>query len=117
MLPIGYLFGAVSMIFSRQFQRLGDLVAGTVVIHKVEDLPTVRLPKVEAMMPELDLSPDDRRALVAFVQRYDSMTSERAEELAGILSEVTNKSGQANTQHLYGMGKWLLGVKAKGNTH
>nr|MBX2867384.1 RDD family protein [Acidiferrobacterales bacterium] len=27
MLPIGYLFGAASMIFSRNFQRLGDLVA------------------------------------------------------------------------------------------
>ncbi len=111
MLPIGYLFGAATMVFSRQFQRLGDLVAGTVVVHKVEDLPNVGLPKVDALIPDMDLTPEDRRALVAFVQRYDSMTSERAEELATILSGVTNKSGQANTQHLYGMGKWLLGAK------
>jgi len=117
MLPIGYLFGAATMILSSRFQRLGDLVAGTVVVHKAQELPAVGLPKVDAMIPNMDLSPDDRRALVAFVQRYDSMTSERADELANILSAATNKSGQANTQHLYGIGKWLLGIKPKGNEH
>jgi len=111
MLPIGYLFGVASIILSANFQRLGDLVAGTVVVHKVAHFDNTTLPEVAATIPDMDLFPEDRRALVAFVQRHNSMTPERADELAGILSGVTNRKGSDNIRHLYGIGKWILGSR------
>ena len=43
MLPIPYFSGVVAMFLNPRMQRLGDLVAGTVVIHEPKRLPIVNL--------------------------------------------------------------------------
>lgn len=43
MLPIPYFSGVVAMFLNPKMQRLGDLVAGTVVIHEPKRLPLVNL--------------------------------------------------------------------------
>jgi len=39
-LPLGFLAGMVTILFSKHHQRLGDLAAGTIVIRDAEALPT-----------------------------------------------------------------------------
>jgi uncharacterized RDD family membrane protein YckC len=53
-LPFGYTVGVISMFISEHDQRLGDLVAGTVVIR--ED--AAALAEVAAFQNELDVPPD-----------------------------------------------------------
>ena len=43
MLPVPYFSGVVAMFLNPRMQRLGDLVAGTVVIHEPKRLPIVSL--------------------------------------------------------------------------
>lgn len=43
MLPIPYFSGVVAMFLNPRMQRLGDLVAGTVVIHEPKRLPLVNI--------------------------------------------------------------------------
>jgi len=45
-LPVFYLVGGVSMVFTRHCQRLGDLAAGTVVVRQVP----VREPRLEGVL-------------------------------------------------------------------
>ena len=111
MLPIGYLFGIVAMLCGKNSQRIGDLVAGTVVIHCNDALQSVGAPDVGGQLPVFDLEQNDRRALIKFTQRHQQMTTERAEELGAILTPLTGKSGEQNVQYLYGVGNWLLGSK------
>lgn len=89
MLPIGYMVGLTSMAMDRQFRRLGDLAAATIVIHR--DAGTARSParKREArparpMAPAVALTALEQRAVLDFAERRATWSAERGEELAGL---------------------------------
>ncbi|KAG1694874.1 hypothetical protein GQR58_006816 [Nymphon striatum] len=48
-LPLLYGFGFISMLLTKRFQRLGDLVAGTVVLHKSLDYPKLKEDQTQAI--------------------------------------------------------------------
>lgn len=82
-LPIGYAVGLASMVTDRQFRRLGDLAAGTVVIHRdfvgvVSSVPAGG----EALPLPVPLNPLEQRAVLDFAERRTSWSAERAAELA-----------------------------------
>jgi uncharacterized RDD family membrane protein YckC len=81
-LPMLYAFGLVSMLFNRDFKRLGDLAAGTIVVYR--DKPAVRaaLPDARAVAPHVALTLTEKRAVLDFAERYATLTHERANELA-----------------------------------
>jgi len=84
-LPLLYLAGLVSMIADPSFRRLGDLAAGTLVVYA--DPPRVRLaviPDVTPVPPPFPLTLEEQAAVIAFAQRADSLSAERAAELASI---------------------------------
>ncbi len=112
-LPLGYAFGVAAMLLGRHFQRLGDMVAGTVVVHSHNASTTVDPPDVFPRVPDIPLLPEGQRAVIRYTQQHGNMTPERAEELGNILSPITGKTGRENVQHLYGIGNWLLGVKGR----
>lgn len=103
LLPAFYALGLTSMILDRRFRRLGDLVAGTIVIHE----PTSTLRERSASPPQLDLhtvaaapanaeldelpqrphlSRDERQALALFARRRPMLSPQRAEELADLIA-------------------------------
>ncbi|HEY8938750.1 MAG TPA: RDD family protein [Cellvibrio sp.] len=87
-LPMAYLTGIIASLCNRQFKRLGDLAAGSMVIY---DAPPLREPsfEVRGQLPvPADFSTDEQRALLAFAERSKYLSSERQSELATILQPV-----------------------------
>lgn len=105
-LPGCYAFGCTSVLLSDKFQRLGDLAAGTIVIHQ----PGKRIqPKPNEATPvavTLPLSLDEQHAIVSFGERASSLNSERTEELAEILKPVFP---DVSAESLRGHASWLAG--------
>jgi uncharacterized RDD family membrane protein YckC len=91
-LPAGYLVGVVAMLISPRLQRLGDLVAGTIVIREREDFlsdvmadvmaDVVIAPDVEAAFrftgEELNLIGEVERRLIRRTLRRAESLSDRA---------------------------------------
>jgi len=94
-LPNAYVVGLVSMALNRRFQRLGDLVAGTMVIVEAKASAAVPLrlwppaaPHELASLPgEVALDADERAAVELFLRRRDALGGPRAFELAKMIAE------------------------------
>jgi len=113
MLPLCYGFGAVSALVDPRSRRLGDLVAGTVVVHaeprRAKSPTALAVPLVQ---PPLVLAPVERAAIVAFAERAPQLTPERQQELAELLPELTASRGPLAVQRLLGMANAILGRRA-----
>jgi len=110
-IPFGYTLGLLVMCSTQNFQRLGDLAAGSVVIHRRNetnnDLDT--LPDVASHPPPVALSINDQVAFTGFSQRHAQLSEGRKQEIADILKDVTHKEGDSAVKYLQGVGNWLLG--------
>ena len=109
--PFGYACGLVSGLFDPWGRRLGDLVAGTMVVHVPK---TRRLPVMAAdgvMAPVLPLRPEEQAAIVAFAERAPRLTPERQQELADIAAPATGAQGLDGVRRLAGIAHWLLGKR------
>ncbi|MRG95179.1 RDD family protein [Polyangium spumosum] len=95
-LPFGYAFGLVAMARDGRFRRLGDMVAGTMVIVeerravasaiRIDPPPT---PKELANLPQrLPLSGDELEAIELFLRRKDGLGPAREEELAAMVAPL-----------------------------
>ena len=112
MLPFGYACGLVSGLLDPWGRRLGDLVAGTMVVHvpKLRDSAMLAA-NAPALPPLQPLLPAEQAAVVAFAERAGQLTPERRIELADIASVVTDAYGEAGVQRLAGIAHWLLGKR------
>jgi uncharacterized RDD family membrane protein YckC len=108
-LPGVYGVGLASTLIDPHARRLGDIVAGTMVIH-ANDLPAgQQVPVVAAVPLPLVLAADEQVALVAFAERSGQLTLQRQEELANLLTPLTARSDTAAVQRLIAHANWLLG--------
>lgn len=107
-LPLLYGFGLAAMLIDRDFRRLGDLAAGTLVVYTdrvaqsgvLPDAPPVPLPVI------LDL--DEQVKLLLYAERSGSLSRERRIELAEILSGITGRHGEEAVEGLRGHARWIL---------
>ncbi len=110
-LPFFYGFGLASTLLSKRFQRLGDLAANTVVLHKSQPLLSQREISTSPEPANVSLSLPEQQALILFAQREATLTAERQQELAQFTeSLVQNKKDPA--AHLRSIASWLLGKQA-----
>ncbi len=111
MFPFCYGFGLASCLIDPHSRRLGDLVAGSLVIHV--DRVTARLPSPPVPAENLSvlLKRDEQGAIVNFSERAMHMTQERQRELADLLSSITHLHGDDNVRKLLGVANGLLGRK------
>lgn len=109
MLPVGYGFGLVASLSDPYGRRLGDMVAGTLVVHapRLRAAPQPPLSGVHA--PAQPLQPEEQMAVIAFSERAAQLTPERQEELADIAEPVTGARGETGVMRLLGISNWLLG--------
>jgi len=109
-LPAFYLFGMVSMIVSRDFRRLGDHAAGTLVVYRP---PASRPRKVAQASPEVPrgvLTLREQRAILDFAERVADLTPERAAEIAEIAAPLVGPArGDSAVTRLVRIANHLLG--------
>ncbi len=109
MLPIGYAVGLTSMMLDSQFRRLGDLAAGTVVIHRDAPAAAGGVPTGPAFAAPVALTPLEQRAVLDFAERRRAWSGERAAELAEIAAPlVEGLAGDAATARLTGIAAGLV---------
>ena len=108
-LPLLYGFGIVSMLLNSECKRLGDLAAGTLVVHErpvgVHDAP----PAAEGLAPAKPLDLREQAAILAWAGRARRLTPARLEELAQLAAPVlpAEPPGPA-APRLLGVAHWLL---------
>lgn len=112
-LPAAYGFGIASMLVDRDFRRLGDLAAGTVVVHREAEMAGYRVPTGPPLRPPVPLDLDEQRAVLDFAERLGTWSEARSAELAGLAAPLTGVSpgekGVEGVKGLLGIANWLLG--------
>jgi len=107
-LPIMYGFGIASIMLNRDFKRLGDLAAGSIVVYRDTPLPVPKLSVSRSSRPPFPLNLDEQQAIMAFAERSPGLTRERAEELAQLTGPLVTNNPRA-IETLYSYAKWLSG--------
>src|SRR5207302_4482234 len=97
-LPLAYGFGLASMLATRDFKRLGDLAAGTVVVHRETPAVSSAVPAARPLPPSASLTLDEQHAVVVFAERLPTWTLQRASELASLAMPLTGASGRESVQ-------------------
>lgn len=108
-LPGIYGVGLACGMIDPSARRIGDIVAGTLVVH-ANDLPAgSKVPVAPAQPLPLPLDQDEQAALIEFAERSPQLTVQRQEELADILYPLTQREGTAAVAQLTAYANGLLG--------
>lgn len=112
--PMLFGFGVLSMLINKDFKRLGDLAAGTLVIHR----RTIKVEKLsyeeDGLAPKIPLTLAEQSAIISFAERGHRMSEARSHELAGYLSpwldqDTAKKDPLDAALILKKIAKWLRG--------
>jgi uncharacterized RDD family membrane protein YckC len=107
-LPLFYAAGLFCMLFHRDFKRLGDIAAGTLVVYGESGQDNSPRAAAPAQAPAWPLTPDEQQTLLNFAERRRALTDERADELAraaGVLVADTDQPAQ----RLQSYASWVAG--------
>ena len=131
-LPVVYGTGLIACLSSESFQRLGDRVAGTLVIHLEQDFPTSSLTKAQRLadltqrrflgdnppdqeavilpqQPPEALTGRDAALIIRFAERRRYLPPQRQIELANLLEPLTGQRDQPALDALQAYALWLEG--------
>ena len=110
-MPIGYSAGIICMLLNRAGKRLGDLAAGTLVVHSEAAAHGAETPASASEAPAFALSADEQTALIDYARRAERLTRARAEELALSAEPLTGgMSGDDARKKLLRIAGYLLGA-------
>jgi uncharacterized RDD family membrane protein YckC len=116
-LPLFYAVGMFSIFFTSRNQRLGDLAAGTLVVHAkavvLHDAP----PPAETLAPAKPLNAREQAAILSWAGRAKRLTPARFEELAALAAPALrpvqpDEPRRAPSERLLGVAQWLMGRRA-----
>lgn len=107
-LPMLYGLGLLSCLLHRDFKRLGDVAAGTLVIYRDPPLPIRALPEGEDEAPRQALKLHEQQAILAFAERAGQLSGPRQRELAELLSPELVSPAEPVAQ-LQRHARWLSG--------
>lgn len=109
-LPGVYLIGLLTTFLNKDFKRMGDLAARTLVVYRrSERVRGQRVPEVTPRAPARPLSQAEQEAVLAFAERRETWTDERAAELADTVYLLTGREGRDGVKRLMGVANWVLG--------
>ena len=112
-LPFAFLFGITSMLMDKRFRRLGDIVAGTLVIYREAFAKLPNIASAPALAPLQPLDRATQRALVAFAEHSPNLTPARQEELAELVPHLSHApSGPQGAERLLRLANYLIGRRA-----
>lgn len=115
-LPGTYLVGLAAMLATRDFNRLGDLAAGSLVVY-VDEPSDAAAPadEVPPLAPPLALEVEEQRAVIAFAERIPWLSEARAVELAELATPL-HAPGEAARERLLRIAAWLRGKRPEGSS-
>ena len=90
-------------------RRLGDLVAGTLVVHAERLKHDLAIPSVPGFVPALTLPAEEQAVVVAYAERSAKLTEARQIELATLLPQLTQARGANAVQRLLGFANHIVG--------
>lgn len=112
-LPMVYAFGFASMLLNKDFKRLGDITAGTLVIHDAPEHTSKgsvdNVSSVSARAPLFNISFEEQAAITDYADRLNQFSEERQHELASILAKVYEVKPQQTRQEVLATAAWLIG--------
>jgi uncharacterized RDD family membrane protein YckC len=117
-LPALYAFGALSLLMRPDFKRLGDLAAGTLVVHIAPVSLHGELQPAPPLAPARPLSLREQAAVISWAGRKDTLTGERMGELAALARPIFPVGAakgpeiaaeETDTIALMGIAQWLMG--------
>ncbi len=95
-LPFMYATGFIAICLNRDFKRLGDLAAGTIVVHvpKLDARRSIRPQNaaIAPLAPKIGLELTEERALLEYAARRHLWSDARAIELAQIAKPLLSGS-------------------------
>lgn len=109
-LPFMFASGLVCTLFNRHNKRLGDMVAGTVVVYVATEKLDFNIPQAVPAPAPLPLTFDEQQAILSFAERLDELPKQRQEELAQILHPLTKQhSNQATVSQIVSFANGIVG--------
>jgi hypothetical protein len=109
-LPFAYGFGLLSMLVNRDFQRLGDIAADTVVAYRESALKHGAIPEAAPLPPSKPLTLREQRLVLDLAARSPLLTVERARELAVLIPSVTGtQQPESALTRLLSIANYLIG--------
>jgi uncharacterized RDD family membrane protein YckC len=109
-LPLFYCIGLVAMVMNRDFKRLGDLAAGTIVVYAEAKPRGLAIPPAPPLAPPVALTLGEQRAILDYAERSGGLTEERAEELALIARPLVGRlDGRGAVERLIRIANFLVG--------
>lgn len=106
-LPLLYGAGFVSTLVDRDFRRLGDLAAGTLVVHVAPRSRRGEIPRHEPVPLPRPLPLEVQQAILDFAERSPGLSPQRREELAEALSWLSHRKGAAAQEAVLGYASYL----------
>ena len=106
-LPLFYAVGLVSCLVDRDFRRLGDLAAGTVVVHREPPYRPQAIPDCPARPLPVDFNSQTQQAVLAFAERSPHLAAGRRAELAEVLVGHLGQRGEEAVESVLSYANWL----------
>lgn len=112
-LPFAYGLGLASVLMRSDFKRLGDIAAGTIVVHAQRATLHGALPEAAPAAPAQPLSPRAQAAVIAWAGRSTRITEARLAELAQLAAPVTGVDAASRDAvlRLLSVANWLMGKR------
>jgi len=112
-MPAMFAGGLLVSLLRPDFKRLGDIVAGTLVVHKDQLRRHGALPAAEARAPRVPLTRAQQVAVVRLAGRAARLTSARVDELAAHAEPVLPRGPKdaGPGQRLLALAQWLSGQR------
>jgi uncharacterized RDD family membrane protein YckC len=111
-LPLMYGFALICLLLRRDFKRLGDMAAATLVVYEAREARRLQIAQAEPLAPAIPVALQDQAAVIALAARAARLTSERLDELAALAAPVSGdvgRSGPEVTRRVLGVAQWFLG--------
>jgi len=111
--PLLYGVGLLTMLLNRDFKRLGDIAAGTVVVYREPAVRHAAVPNAPPTPPPMPLTLDEQRTVLDYATRAGTLTQERAEELALLAPRLSGtQDGALARTRLLSIANFLIGRRA-----
>jgi uncharacterized RDD family membrane protein YckC len=113
-LPFFYGLGVTTMLLSKDFRRLGDLAANTIVVYKRVLKQKSTIASVQPCAPRLALTAREQQTIVNYAERLQDFSPERAEELAALATPLLDEPDKKHqtpltSERLLGIANYILG--------